>query len=350
MPSCRSKLLSRQQETQLTVQLGARLRACSSITKQAGTLGKELHARDGYFYDNESDISGDASREEVTFIKSAPAVTDDATTEKYRAMSSRLLRAHRRMRVMSATGPPRPSAASRLSEGDAFARTESIVTVATARSGSRCDERGVTPDQLRMEGEKVEEGKVDADQVDAERALSHKDSHEIGLGFSASIGDVGVVAEEVSGADIGGRPAIEGRTSRESTRKRAISGSKTSFVDSERGGAETAYVGTLRPVSDRTGSAGSDGQMDDYLEKICSDTTVLTEVSMRISSGQQQAAKERQALLRSMEEWLVKILRRTSSTDTGVGSNISTERAREEIALKLLKALERLGQSRDVVE
>lgn len=357
----RSGMLNREQENMLTVQLGARLRACSSIANQAGTLAMKEQQKDGYFYDheNESELSESLP---ITLIKSAPNATNKQ--EEYRMLSSRLLRAHRRMRVLDVTTPPpRSPAAKRKSEGDAVARAESIVTVASARSSSRCEEREAREEAaspfgiLVEEGEKVEEGKVDADQVDAvsaARALPHKDSsQELGVSHMASIGDVSVVTENVSSAAIGGRSAIESRSSsRRSARKTVMQRSKFGIADSrrvsvtsDRSSTATIYPSTLRPDSWRSAATDSEyGPMDEYLEKICSDTTVLTEVSMRITSGRKDGIKEKEALVSSMEEWLTKILRRSSSSESGLESSRSTEQAREEIALKLLKALGRLGK------
>ena len=328
-------MLNREQENRLTIELGSRLRACSSLEKQAGNLGPG----DGYFYEDEYSVSEISAEGLLKPIQSAP-VTDEAEVKKYRELSSRLIRAHNRMRVITAEtkhpglGPAKPMRRRRRYDVDGAARQESRVTIASAK-------RVGEPPQHKMEGEGVVEF-MPADEIVADRAASHLS--DIDISVSASVGDVLGHGERTGDPVVCDFPAGDGdmdggRSPRASARTGIARAAGDYYM--------SAYADTSQPPSSG-GSFRSEalGAMDEYsyLDKIYSDTSVLSDMSARIKSGDPRAVQEKETLLRSMEVWLARILRRTSSMEVGVDPCVSNEKARVEVAKKLLGALQRLGE------
>lgn len=262
--------------------------------------------------------------EEIAFIKSAPFVIDEASREKYARLSSRLLRAHQRLRAQSADLRGRATSddtvrslgglARRRSEGEVALSGDAVIgksdesALALASGRSSAEFGGGVRSRLRVrDGSGRDRIETSCSQIDG--------------------GDSGVVATEhiakksASVIGIGVREMRSGSYSGGSRRSRY-----SSIVHRKKAGKLNKWEDKYRDYFKGT---------DDYLS---------TDGQDRARGKVQSPSGEgTQSFLKSVEDWLVNIIRQSSSTGSGLHSTTSAKKARNDVTVKLLHALERLG-------
>lgn len=291
----RSSLLRPDQDTTLTLQLAARLQACSSLTKQVGKRKEDAF--------DDWDLSEISADEE--FIKSAPLRGHARSTlrDDFHSLSSRLLKAHSKKKDSLRT--------------DATDRSRAGSDASTLRVGSEGDvsRRGTEYSEYEDFGSVRSDVEFDSEE--------HSRSGSYFTRSSRAGSDL-----TRSSFDEADRTHTEALDAASDILKRHSSYGSKSSVD--------RFIATIsKPlVSVQTEDDGHLGKGDGYLGKtVSSERALLAEEVKEFDPS----------FLSSIEGWLQKLIRRTSSTD-GLSKSTSETVARNVVTVQLLKALERLGE------
>lgn len=308
--------MSAEQESILTVQLASRLKACSSII--------------GVIFDDELEQTlSELTDEEMGFTASAPGMLAD-TGERLSAIQERikLLR----------------ESAKKVRRALTYARDAQILdepprTMSdTVSSAAKPD---LPPHQVLHQTDRSTKGKRISDSYEADRSRIFSKVQDAGPSIAESGSDNMKVI--IKSADIG-KFSFRDTTKEGSVRTERtedISG-KDKFKDDYQQEEDHQKEGQIKESESKHSifsSTDSDecSHLDDYF------ATLKDHVHTAEDPSSHSPKKLKPSFLNSTTEWLMKVLRRSSSGND-VADDPEAAKARKTIAIHLLKALERLGQ------
>lgn len=305
--------MSAEQESILTVQLASRLKACSSII--------------GVIFDDELEQTlSELTDEEMGFTASAPGMLAD-TGERLSAIQQRikLLR----------------ESAKKVRRALTYARDAQILDE-PPRTMSDTVSSAAKPDLPLHETDRSTKGKRISDSYEADRNRIFSKVQDAGSSITESGSDNMKVI--IKSADIGKL------SFRDTTKEGSVRTERTEDIS-----GKDKFKDDYQQEKDHQKEEDKEGQIKESESKHsifsstdsdeCSDyfATLKDHVHTAEDPSSHSSKKLKPSFLNSTTEWLMKVLRRSSSGND-VADDPEAAKARKTIAIHLLKALERLGQ------
>lgn len=314
--------MSAEQESILTVQLASRLKACSSII--------------GSIFDDELELTlSELTDEEMGFTASAPGMLADT--------GERLSAFQKRIKVLR-------ESAKKVRHALAYARDAQILAEPPRTKSdtvSSAAKPNLPPHQVLHETDRSTKGKRISDSYEADRSRIFSKVQDAGPSTSIAESGSDNMKVIIKSADIGKLPfrdtTKEGSVCTERTkdiiRKDKFKDDHQKEEDHQREEDKESQIKESESKHSIFSSTDSDecSHLDDYF------ATLKDHVHTAEDPSSHSPKKLRPSFLNSTTEWLMKVLRRSSSGNDVV-DDPEAAKARKTIAIHLLKALERLGQ------
>ncbi len=389
--SNRYNLLENDQENTLSLQLGARLRACSSITRQAGNLR--------FFYDRKSSALSNFTVSEGGSITLKETEEDDSLREYSTNLTQRLLRFHRKSsfsaRESSRASTVRTTVSSRRSSDGDIGK---LLAYLEEQEAAELQRKRLDSKARKTSGDKSEGGDESViTRSRASRVRPTRVSDDTVIGVDELAGKVDAEGRDsfagkdsFTGSSFAGRDSFTGRSSVAGTDREKLSASEREqlsitesgimgstvrisldaeaegnasimpevgvgeegrptegdrYYRTSSGSIKFKTVGTIFPSgteAERCRGSGSEAERHRW-----SGSEGFAEVQKYLAAENKQflqvSTEYQQKFLNSIENWLVKLVKSSHAEGSIEAFSASITRARGDVAVKILKGLEKLG-------